>query len=125
MKKILIALAVCTATAVNAQTAAYTDSSLQVMNKGQLVDIYITQVNQLIEKLPYTVWGLMAQETKLDVPNSKYIGRKRKGVSHDASNYKDTNSDLMYEVVYYADKPALINAVLYLQLLNTNIINVR
>jgi hypothetical protein len=82
-------------------------------------------VNQLIEKLPYTVWGLMAQDTKLDVPNSPYIGRKRKGVMHDASNYMDTNSMLMYEVVYYADKPALVNAVLYLQMLNTNIINVR
>lgn len=109
----------------NAQNAAYTDSSLQLLNKGQLVDIYIQQVNQIIEKIPYTVWGLMAQDTKLDVPNSRYIGRKRKGIANDASNYQDTNSSLMYEVVYYADKPALINAVLYLQKLNTDVINVR
>lgn len=109
----------------NAQNVAYTDSSLQLLNKGQLVDIYIKQVNQVIEKIPYAVWGLMTQDTKLDVPNSRYIGRKRKGVFNDASNYMDTNSALMYEVVYYADKPALIKAVLYLQTLNTNIISVK
>jgi len=125
MKKILLVLAVCTASVVNAQNVAHTDSSLNTLSKGQLVDIYIQQVNQLIEKVPYTVWGLMAQDTKLDVPKSKYINRKRKGLAHDASNYVDTNSDLMYEVVYYADKPALVNAVLYLQMLNTNILNVK
>ena len=125
MKKILFLLAVCAVTSVNAQSVVYTDSSLYAMNKGQLVDIYIDQVNQIIEKIPYSVWGLMAEDKALDIPKSKYIARKRKGISHDASNYKDTNSDLMYEVVYYADKDRLVNAVLYLQMLNKDIFNVK
>lgn len=125
MKKILIVLAVCAATSLNAQSVMYADSSLYGMSKGQLVDIYIQQVNQLIEKLPYSVWGLNAEDKALDIPKSKYISRKRKGVENDASNYVDTNSDLMYEVVYYADKDRLVNAVLYLQKLNTDIFNVK
>lgn len=125
MKKILIALAVCTATVANAQTVAHTDSSLNTLSKGQLVDIYISQVNDLIGKLPYSVWGLDAQDKSLDVPKSRYIGRKRKGVANDASNYVDTNTALMYEVVYYADKQRLVNAILYLQNLNSDISNVK
>lgn len=125
MKKILLILAVCTATVTNAQNVAHTDSSLNTLTKGQIVDIYIDQVNLLIEKLPYSVWGLNAEDKALDVPKSKYIARKRKGVSHDASNYVDTNEALMYEVVYYADKQRLVNAVLYLQKLNNDIFNVK
>lgn len=125
MKKIFIALAVCTATVANAQTVAHTDSSLNTLSKGQLVDIYISQVNDLIGKLPYSVWGLDAQDKSLDVPKSRYIGRKRKGVANDASNYVDTNTALMYEVVYYADKQRLVNAILYLQNLNSDISNVK
>ena len=125
MKKILLILAVCTATISNAQTVAHTDSSLNTLTKGQIVDIYIDQVNLLIEKLPYSVWGLNAEDKALDVPKSKYIARKRKGVSNDAANYVDTNTALMYEVVYYADKQRLVNAVLYLQKLNSDIFNVK
>lgn len=104
---------------------AHTDSSLTTLSKGELVRIYMDQVNQIIEKAPYSVWGLMEQDKPLDVPNSKYILRKRKGVEHDASNYADTNTDLMYEVVYYADKKDLVKSILYLQKVNSDILNVK
>ena len=127
MKKTLIVLGMVFLTygGTNAQTLVYTDSSLQALDKGQLVDIYISQVNQLVEKLPYSVWGLMSNTSKLDVPKSNYIARKRKGLGNDASKYVNTNKELMYEVVYYADKPALVNAILYLQKTNVDISNVK
>jgi len=125
MKKILLVLGILMANNATAQIVLHTDSSLNSINKGQLVDIYIEQVNQLIEKLPYSVWGLNAEDKALDIPKSKYMNSKRKGVANDASKYIKTNDALMYEVVYYADKQRLVNAVLYLQKLNIDIFNVK
>ncbi len=109
----------------SAQTTTHTDSTLNVLSKGELVKLYMGQVNEIIDKIPYAVWGLMEQDKPLDVPKSKYIQRKRKGVEQDAGNYADTNTDLMYEVVYYADKKDLVKSILYLQKVNSDILNVK
>lgn len=125
MKKILFVIAMAFSVSASAQTVSHTDSTLNLLSKGELVKIYMDQVNDIIDKIPYAVWGLMEQDKPLDVPKSKYILRKRKGVEHDASNYADTNSDLMYEVVYYADKKDLVKSILYLQKVNSDILNVK
>lgn len=109
----------------SAQTIIHTDSSLSPLGKSELVKLYMTQVNQLVDKMPYAVWGLMGQDKGIDLPKSKYIQRKRKGVADDAKSYVNTNTELMYEVVYYADKKDLVRSILYLQKVNNDIIIVK
>lgn len=122
MKKVLCVLFVLIAGIANAQ---YTDSSLTVMTKGELTKIYLAQVNTLVDKLPYTVWGLGSQSNQLDVPNSKYINNKRKAVLAGSSDYTEKVKENLYEVVYYADKKALIDAILYLQVINNFVVKVQ
>jgi hypothetical protein len=125
MKKILFVLAVCTATSVNAQNVAHTDSSLQSLGKEELVKIYINQVNTIVEKLPYSVWGLGDDLHGVDVPKkSKYLAKKIKNMTVITEMYTDDNSTYMPEIVHYADKKRLVNIILYLQEINSKIISV-
>jgi hypothetical protein len=111
--------------AFKAEAIVHSDSSLKLMDKGALVTCYMNQVNQIIDKVPYSVWGLDLQNKSLDIPKSKYMSRKKEGVAKDSRSYVQTNTELMYEVVYYADKQNLINAILYLQKFNSDITNVK
>lgn len=122
MKKVFCVLFVLITGIAKAQ---YTDSSLTVMTKGELTKIYLAQVNTLVDKLPYTVWGLGSQSNELDVPNSKYINNKRKSVLASSSDYTEKVKENLYEVVYYADKTAMIKAILYLQSVNVAITKVQ
>lgn len=125
MKKILIALAVCTATVSNAQIVLHTDSSLQSLGKEELVNIYIDQVNTIVEKLPYSVWGYGDDLHGVDIPKkSKYLAKKLKNIAVITEMYTDDNNEYMPEVVHYADKKRLVNIILYLQQINTKIIYV-
>jgi len=125
MKKIFVLLAVCTATISNAQTVLHTDSSLQSLGKEELVKIYITQVNTIVEKLPYSVWGFGDDSHGVDIPKkSKYLGKKLKSMTVITDMYTDDNSSYMPEVVHYADKKRLVNVILYLQEINSKIIRV-
>jgi hypothetical protein len=98
-----------------------TDSTLRILSKGKLVDIYIQNVNTLIDKAPYSVWRLSGNPKEIDVPNIKFVTRKRENVSIGSEMYRDDISDDMSQVVYYADKQDLINAILYLQKINVEL----
>jgi hypothetical protein len=124
VKKILIAIGVLVWTQASAQEM-HTDSTLKLMSKDQLVVAYQQQVNQLVKKLPYSVWGLNAEDKPLPLPKSKYIANKKVAMSEDTEVFVETNTEYMYEVVFYADTDRLINAVLYLQNINKQIFDVR
>lgn len=112
--------------AAYAQNVAVTDSSSLVqMNKDQLTKLYIAQVNQIIDKIPYSVWGLIPQDKPLEVPKTKYIQKKLDVIEKEAFVYAEKNTEMMYEVVYYADKKDLVRAILYLQKVNSEILNVK
>lgn len=127
MKKLLIAVGVLLTTSVYSQTRVdiHTDSSLATMGKEELVKIYIGQVNDLVDKLPYSVWGYGDDLQGVDIPKkSKYLAKKRKNMSVVSEMYTDDNQLYMPEVVHYADKRRLINVILYLQQVNSKIIRV-
>jgi hypothetical protein len=127
MKKLLIAVGVLLTTSVYSQTRVdiHTDSSLSAMGKEELVKIYIGQVNYLVDKLPYSVWGYGDDLQGVDIPKkSKYLAKKRKNMSVITEMYTDDNQLYMPEVVHYADKRRLVNVILYLQQVNTKIIRV-
>ena len=112
-------------TAVGQNTMIHTDSSLSLLGKGDLVKIYTNQVNDLVDKLPYSVWGYGDDLQGVDIPKkSKYLAKKRKNMSVITEMYTEDNLEYMPELVHYADKRRLVNVILYLQDVNTKIIRV-
>lgn len=125
MKKILFAICMAVSVSATAQTVIHTDSSLVTMGKGDLVKIYISQVNQLVEKLPYSVWGYGDDLQGMDIPKkSKYISKKLRNMSVISEMYSDDNLEYMPDIVHYADKRRLVNVILYLQDINSKIVPV-
>lgn len=125
MKKILFSIAMVIPLFASAQNTIHTDSSLSTLGKGELVKIYITQVNQLVEKLPYSVWGYGDDLQGMDIPKkSKYVSKKLRNMTVISEMYTDDNLEYMPEVIHYADKRRLVNVILYLQDINTKIIRV-
>lgn len=125
MRKVFLLIAMVVSVSASAQTVAHTDSSLKTLGKGELVKIYVSQVNQLVEKLPYSVWGYGDDLQGMDIPKkSKYLDRKLKNMSVITEMYGEDNDKHMPEVVHYADKSRLVNVILYLQDINSKIIRV-
>lgn len=125
MKKLFLALAMAVSVSANAQNVIHTDSSLNSLGKGELVKIYVSQVNQLVEKLPYSVWGYGDDLQGMDIPKkSKYLNKKLKNMTVVTEMYNDDNLEYMPEVVHYADKKRLVNVILYLQDVNSKITRV-
>ena len=125
MKKIIFAICMAVSVSASAQTLVHTDSSLKTMGKDELVKIYISQVNDIVDKLPYSVWGYGDDLHGVDIPKkSKYLAKKRKNISVISEMYTDDNQLYMPEIIHYADKKRLISVILYLQEINSKIIRV-
>jgi hypothetical protein len=125
MKKVFMFMAMVLSMTASAQNTIHTDSSLNALNKGELVKIYMSQVNQLVEKLPYSVWGYGDDLQGMDIPKkSKYISKKLKNMTVITEMYTDDNLIYMPDVVHYADKRRLVNIILYLQDVNSKIVRV-
>ena len=125
MKKCLLLIAMVVSVSANAQKVLHTDSSLTALGKGELVKIYVSEVNQLVEKLPYSVWGYGDDLQGMDIPKkSKYLNKKLKNMTVITEMYNDDNLEYMPEVVHYADKRRLVNVILYLQDINLKIVRV-
>ena len=125
MKKCLLLIAMAVSVSANAQKVLHTDSSLTALGKGELVKIYVSEVNQLVEKLPYSVWGYGDDLQGMDIPKkSKYLNKKLKNMTVITEMYNDDNLEYMPEVVHYADKRRLVNVILYLQDINLKIVRV-
>lgn len=125
MKKLLAILTIITlSTAAKAQQPAYTDSSLSRMSKMELTEIYLGQVEKLATAIPYAPFTFQkdtVSRMQLDLPNSKYLNRKRSKVEKTSVYYSDIVKDRMYEVVPYSDKKDIIAAILFIQRINTSL----
>lgn len=125
MKKIfLLSVALTGMFSVKGQTIAHTDSSLNLMNKMTLTEIYLTQINQLGMSLPYSPFTLNGRDSinsELDIPTSKYLGRKRESISKESTNYGELMKEQLYEIVPYSDKKDIIESILFLQEINRTI----
>lgn len=125
MKKIfLLSVALTGMFSVKGQTIAHTDSSLNLMNKMTLTEIYLTQINQLGMSLPYSPFTLNGRDSinsELDIPTSKYLGRKRESISKESTIYGELMKEQLYEIVPYSDKKDIIESILFLQEINRTI----
>jgi hypothetical protein len=81
------------------------------MNKVQLAQIYLGEVNRVTKKMPTIAFD----STMADVPKSKYLGAKFKKVATKISDYQKTLLAEYAEIVPYADKKDLIEAIIYLK----------
>jgi hypothetical protein len=119
MKKVLVLLMVFAASCAYAQTPAdsnvvqnYTKEELQKMTKTQLTSIYMGEITEMLAYAPE------AALQPGDMPDNKYLAKELKKINKSVmanavvlkSNYKD--------IIPYADKANIIEAILYLQGVN-------
>jgi len=94
-----------------AQAQTETDSTLRTMNKVQLSNTYLEEVNRVTLKLIDTAWG----DRSGTVPDTKYTQGKFKKVVAKQAAYTETLKAQLLELVPYADTDQLINAIIYLR----------
>ena len=108
MKKLfVIALLVM---AINKTQAQDTITYYQ-MNKVQLAQIYLTEVNRVTKKIPTIAFD----SSMADVPKSKYLAAKFKKTATKIADYQKTLLVEYAEIIPYADKKDLIEAIIYLR----------
>ena len=93
------------------KTQAQDTITFYQMNKVQLAQIYLTEVNRVTKKMPIIAFD----SSMADVPKSKYLGAKFKKVATKIADYQKTLLVEYAEIVPYADKKDLINAIMYLK----------
>jgi len=123
MKKLILVCATMLAS-VTGFSQNHTDSSLNILTKMQLANIYIDQVVELAFNSPYTPFTIGVSDTiagDLDIPVSKYIKKKREDILEMSKSYGETVKEQLYEIVPYSDKKDIIRAILFLQETNINI----
>lgn len=96
-----------------AQAQTILDSTLQAMNKVQLSETYIEEVQRVTSKLIDSAWG----DRSGTVPRSKYLDRKWSIVAKKETAYNEAIAAELMDVIPYADKESLIKAIIYLRTL--------
>lgn len=91
---------------------AQTDTTqLGTMRKVQLADVYLKEVQRVSQKL-----ALIAFDTvPANVPDTKYTQAKFKKVNAKMEAYKKTLIEQFMEIIPYADKKEIVDAILYLR----------
>jgi hypothetical protein len=85
--------------------------ALYQMNKVQLATIYLTEANRVVKKMPVIAFD----SSMANIPKSKYLNAKFKKVAKKVASYQNTLLTEYAEVIPYADKKDLIEAILYLK----------
>ena len=111
MKKCLIILAFAFASVKSFSQTANDTITLYQMNKVQLAQIYLQEANRVTQKLPTIAFD----STMADIPKSKYLSKKFVSVSKKVASYQATLLKEYAEIVPYADKKDLIEAIIYLK----------
>ena len=91
---------------------AQTDSTqLAAMTKVSLADVYLKEVQRVSQKL-----ALIAFDTvPANVPATSYTQRKFNAVDKKMDAYQETLIEQFMEIIPYADKPRIVNAIIYLR----------
>jgi len=97
---------------------AQESQSYEQMSKMQLTKIYLEQVQKLALAAPFSSFTMSDTTGVIDMPTSKYLSNKRESVSKISAKYNETVSEKMYEMVPYADKKQIIDAILFLENIN-------
>jgi hypothetical protein len=96
----------------------YSQDTLAQMNKLELTEIYLQQVQSLNNILPYASFNIKGQTNgvkQIDIPKSKYTSSKRSKVSEIAKHYNETVNENLNEIIPYSDKIEIIKGILFVQ----------
>ena len=127
MKKILIAVALLTSSVCMAQQN-YGEVELSRLSKMKLTNIYLDKLNELAFKAPYSTFSfgsVQDSSATLDLPTSKYTTRKRDAIQEMSEEYGKIMRERLYELVPYSDKKDIIRGILFLQLFNSSLKQVK
>jgi len=127
MKKILIAVALLTSSVCMAQQN-YGEVELTHLSKMKLTNIYLDKLNELAFKAPYSTFSfgsIQDSSATLDMPTSKYTTRKRDAIQEMSEEYGKVMRERLYELVPYSDKKDIIRGILFLQLFNSSLKQVK
>lgn len=118
MKKLLVLLMVFAASSAFAQTPAdstvqnYTKEELTKMTKNELTSIYLGEITEMLAYAPESALHLG------DVPDNKYIRGKFEKINKSTANHAVVLKQSYKDIIPYADKAQIIDAILYLQGVN-------
>jgi hypothetical protein len=101
------------------KASAQQEQSYEQMSKMQLTKIYLEQVQQLALAVPYSSFTLCDTTGAVDMPSSKYLKNKRDAVSKITANFNKTVNVELYEIIPYADKAQIIQAIQFLENINS------
>lgn len=107
MKKIILLLLISVSITAKAQDTM----ALYQMNKVQLSTLYLQEANRVVKKIPLSTFD----STMADVPKSKYLNKKFQHVAKKVESYNKTVLIDLAEIIPYADKKELIEAIIYLR----------
>jgi hypothetical protein len=116
MKKTLTIMLLAFGMNASAQQEA---QSYEQMSKMQLTKIYLEQVQQLALAMPYSSFTMSDTTGVVDMPSSKYLKNKRDAVSKITANFNKTVNVELYEIIPYADKVQIIQAIQFLENINS------
>ena len=118
MKKLLLVLVMFVASSAFAQTPTdttvvnYTKEELNKMTKNQLTSIYLGEITELLAYAPEAALHIG------DVPDNKYIRGKFEKSNKSTNNHAVVLKQSYKDIIPYADKAQIIEAILYLQGVN-------
>jgi DNA polymerase III delta prime subunit len=101
------------------KASAQQEQSYEQMSKMQLTKIYLEQVQKLALAAPYASFTVTDTTGVIDMPTSKYLKNKRDAVTKVTNNFNKTINVELYEVVPYADKAQIIQAIQFLENINS------
>lgn len=103
------------------KASAQQEQSYAQMSKMQLTKIYLEQVQKLALAAPYASFTMCDTTGVIDMPTSKYLKNKRDAVTKVTADFNKTINVELYEVIPYADKQQIIEAILFLEKINSEI----
>ena len=118
MKKLLLVLSMFVASSAFAQTPTdstnqnWTGEELAKKTKIELTSIYMGEITEMLYYAPSTALDLG------DVPDNKYIAKQWKKIHNSTVNNAVKLKQAYKDIIPYADKQQIINAILYLQGVN-------
>jgi hypothetical protein len=115
MKKPLLIVMLAFGMKASAQQEA---QSYEQMSKMQLTKIYLEQVQKLALAAPFSSFTITDTTGVIDMPTSKYLKNKRDAVTKVTTDFNKTINVELYEIVPYADKKQIIEAILFLENIN-------
>ena len=101
------------------KASAQQEQSYEQMSKMQLTKIYLEQVQKLALAAPYASFTVTDTTGVIDMPTSKYLKNKRDAVTKVTTNFNKIINVELYEVVPYADKAQIIQAIQFLENINS------